>query len=67
MGARRRDQRLRTRPLDTMLTVVDASTFLDELVRGDDLAERDLAVSDTDERAISDLLVDQVEVADTRW
>lgn len=51
--------------LDTMVTVVDASTFLDELVRGDDLAERDLAASDTDERGISDLLVDQVEFADT--
>jgi G3E family GTPase len=48
-----------------MVTVVDASTFLDELLRGDDLAERDLAASDTDERGISDLLVDQVEFADT--
>ncbi len=50
--------------LDTMVTVVDASTFLDELVLGDDLADRHLEASATDERGISDLLVDQVEFAD---
>ncbi|WAJ44242.1 GTP-binding protein [Mycobacterium sp. Aquia_216] len=50
--------------LDTMVTVVDASTFLRELARGDELAARDLAVSDADSRTIADLLVDQVEFAD---
>lgn len=50
--------------LDTMLTVVDATTFLDELVRGDALADRDLAADVADERVVADLLVDQVEFAD---
>ncbi|GLE53867.1 GTP-binding protein [Mycobacterium montefiorense] len=50
--------------LDTMVTVVDASTFLSELARGDALVARDLAVSDADIRTIADLLVDQVEFAD---
>src|ERR1700754_1480467 len=60
--------------LDTMVTVVDASTFLRELARGEGLAARDLAgsdrgpralaVSDADGRTIADLLVDQVEFAD---
>jgi G3E family GTPase len=50
--------------LDTMVTVVDASTFLRELARGDALAARDLAAGDNDIRTIADLLVDQVEFAD---
>jgi G3E family GTPase len=50
--------------LDTMVTVVDASTFLSELARGEALAARDLAASDGDIRTIADLLVDQVEFAD---
>jgi G3E family GTPase len=50
--------------LDTMVTVVDASTFLRELAHGDALAARELAVSDADIRTIADLLVDQVEFAD---
>ncbi|AQT80588.1 cobalamin biosynthesis protein CobW [Mycolicibacterium litorale] len=50
--------------LDTLVTVVDASTFLPELARGEALTERDLAVADGDGRNISDLLVDQVEFAD---
>jgi G3E family GTPase len=50
--------------LDTMVTVVDASTFLRELARGDALAARDLAAGDDDIRTIADLLVDQVEFAD---
>ncbi|APE37541.1 cobalamin biosynthesis protein CobW [Nocardia mangyaensis] len=50
--------------LDTMVTVVDASTFLAELVRGDGLAERDLEAGEGDSRTIADLLVDQVEFAD---
>ncbi|MBY6537403.1 GTP-binding protein [Rhodococcus sp. BP-349] len=50
--------------LDTMVTIVDASTFLTEISRGDTLDERDLDVAEGDERSISDLLVDQVEFAD---
>lgn len=50
--------------LDTMVTVVDASTFLAEVVRGQPLAERDLQAGEGDERTIADLLVDQVEFAD---
>lgn len=51
--------------LDTMVTVVDASTFLDECDGLDDLAQRGIGLSDEDERTIVDLLVDQVEFADT--
>ncbi|MEU4808510.1 GTP-binding protein [Nocardia fluminea] len=50
--------------LDTMVTVVDASTFLAELVRGQALTERDLEAGEGDARSIADLLVDQVEFAD---
>ncbi|MFC4375982.1 GTP-binding protein [Nocardia halotolerans] len=50
--------------LDTMVTVVDAATFLAELVRGQGLAERDLEAGEGDSRTIADLLVDQVEFAD---
>lgn len=50
--------------LDTMVTVVDASTFLGELAKGQALAERDLQVAEGDARNIADLLVDQVEFAD---
>ncbi|MDN3268059.1 GTP-binding protein [Streptomyces sp. MA15] len=50
--------------LDTMVTLVDAASFLTELDTGDDLAERGLAPYEDDERTVSDLLVDQVEFAD---
>ncbi|MFI8528960.1 GTP-binding protein [Streptomyces aquilus] len=50
--------------LDTMVTVVDAANFLPELDSGDELAERDLAPFEDDERTVSDLLVDQIEFAD---
>jgi G3E family GTPase len=50
--------------IDTMVTLVDASTFLPELARGDALADRELAAADGDARSIADLLVDQVEFAD---
>ncbi|MBC2644348.1 MULTISPECIES: GTP-binding protein [unclassified Rhodococcus (in: high G+C Gram-positive bacteria)] len=50
--------------LDTMVTVVDASTFLGELAKGQRLDERDLEAGEGDQRSISDLLVDQVEFAD---
>ncbi|BDU08996.1 GTP-binding protein [Nocardia cyriacigeorgica] len=50
--------------LDTMVTVVDASTFLAEIARGQALAERNLQAGEGDERGIADLLADQVEFAD---
>lgn len=50
--------------LDTLVTVVDASTFLSEVVRGEGLADRNLAAGQGDARSIADLLTDQVEFAD---
>ena len=50
--------------LDTLVTVVDASTFLSEIARGEALADRDLAAAEGDARSIADLLTDQVEFAD---
>ncbi|MFI5714541.1 GTP-binding protein [Nocardia sp. NPDC051750] len=50
--------------LDTMVTVVDAATFLTEITRGETLAARHLEAGDGDERGIADLLADQVEFAD---
>lgn len=51
-------------PIDTMVTLVDASTFIDGLRRGRSLAEADQQATPEDERTVSDLLVDQVEFAD---
>ena len=50
--------------LDTLVTVVDVSTFLVEIARGEALADRAMSADDGDARSISDLLVDQVEFAD---
>jgi G3E family GTPase len=50
--------------LDTMVTVVDASNFLEHYEAGDSLKEKNLALGEEDERTISDLFVDQVEFAD---
>ena len=50
--------------LDTMLTVVDASRFLDHFQVLEDLAELGIARDDEDDRTVVDLLVDQVEFAD---
>jgi G3E family GTPase len=50
--------------LDTMVTVVDAERFVDQLDELCELAELDLAADDEDDRAVSELLVDQVEFAD---
>ncbi len=50
--------------LDTMVTVVDASSFRTEFNTYDDLADRQMGLSDEDERSIADLLTDQVEFAD---
>lgn len=51
--------------LDSMVTVVDALRFKEELLRADYLAERDLAAHEADDRTIADLLIEQVEFADT--
>ncbi|MFN3332416.1 MAG: GTP-binding protein [Caldilinea sp.] len=50
--------------LDTMVTVVDAHNFLRQFQESDLLADRGLAVSEEDERTITDLFVEQVEFAD---
>lgn len=50
--------------IDTMVSVVDASTFLDEVQVEDLLVDRDLEAAPDDDRALSNLLVDQVEFAD---
>lgn len=47
--------------LDTMVTVVDALNFLNDYEEGLDLKDKNLALSDEDDRTIVDLLVDQVE------
>jgi G3E family GTPase len=49
--------------LDTMVTVVDALNFLKDYAKGEELKARDLALSEEDERTVSDLLIDQVEFA----
>lgn len=50
--------------LDTMVTVVDASRFLRDWQATEELQARGLAVDASDERTVTDLLVDQVEFAD---
>jgi G3E family GTPase len=50
--------------LDTMVTVVDAASFLEEYRRADFLQARGQAVSDDDQRTIADLLIEQVEFCD---
>lgn len=50
--------------LDTMLTVVDASRFLEHFEVLEELAELGAAHDDEDDRTVVDLLVDQVEFAD---
>jgi len=49
--------------LDTLVTVVDAATFLDEYRRADDLSTRGQALGPEDQRTVTNLLVDQVEFA----
>ncbi|MGX6449103.1 zinc metallochaperone GTPase ZigA [Patulibacter sp. S7RM1-6] len=50
--------------LDTMVTVVDAARFLDDLGSLDDIAARGESLGPDDERTVVDLLIDQVEFAD---
>jgi G3E family GTPase len=49
--------------LDTMVTVVDGSTFLEDYDAADSLAALEIAAGETDERTTSDLLIEQVEFA----
>ena len=50
--------------LDTMVTVVDAETFLDDFQCVDELRDRGIGVDDDDSRDIARLLTDQIEFAD---
>jgi G3E family GTPase len=50
--------------LDTLVTVVDAVNFPQDLETADDLAERGQSLGDGDQRTLAELLVDQVEFAD---
>ena len=45
--------------LDTLVTVVDSTSFLDEVRKADDLEERGLEAQDGDSRTVADLLVAQ--------
>jgi G3E family GTPase len=50
--------------LDTLVTVVDAVAFPTDLESADDLADRGESLGADDGRALSELLIDQVEFAD---
>jgi G3E family GTPase len=50
--------------LDTMVTVVDASTFPTGLEAHETLADLEIGLSDEDDRSLASLLVEQVEFAD---
>jgi len=50
--------------LDTMVSVVDAATFLERFDVLEELADLGVGRDDEDDRSVSDLLVDQVEFAD---
>ena len=50
--------------LDTMVTVVDAASFLLEYQAADSLENRGESLNEDDERTVTDLLIDQVEFAD---
>ena len=49
--------------LDTMVTVVDANSWLDDFREGEQLKEVGMEISEEDDRTIADLLIDQVEFA----
>lgn len=51
-------------PIDTMVTLVDAAQFLQQIGQKKLLTEADLQATEEDERTIADLLVDQVEFGD---
>lgn len=49
--------------LDTMVTLVDSKNFLLDFGSSDDLVDREMGLSEEDERNVVDLLTDQVEFA----
>ena len=49
--------------LDTMVTVVDAANFLEDLRRGKDLKSLEQAATEDDPRTVADLLTEQAEFA----
>ena len=50
--------------LDTMVTVVDANRFWTDFQSNESLIDRKESISDSDDRNIADLLIDQVEFCD---
>jgi G3E family GTPase len=50
--------------LDTMVTVVDAKQFLENYQTSDTLVDKEIGLSNQDERTIVHLLTDQIEFAD---
>lgn len=50
--------------LDTLVTVVDARNFPHDYERSETLVDRQLALDDSDDRCVSDVLAEQVEFAD---
>ncbi len=50
--------------VDTLVTVVDASTFLADITGTASVHDRDLAFDDEDDRSIAELLIEQIEFAD---
>ena len=50
--------------VDTLVTVVDASTWLDEINESADLVDREMAFAEDDDRMVSELLLEQIEFAD---
>ncbi|MEM9380506.1 MAG: GTP-binding protein [Planctomycetota bacterium] len=49
--------------VDAMVTVVDASRFLEEMRTGDDITERGWSEDETDRRSVAQLMAEQVEFA----
>jgi G3E family GTPase len=49
--------------LDTMVSVIDARSFLDDFASDDFLADRGQVAGEEDERTLADLLTDQIEFA----
>ncbi|MEM9456430.1 MAG: zinc metallochaperone GTPase ZigA [Myxococcota bacterium] len=50
--------------LDTMVTVVDAASFLRDYAAADALKDRGESLGEQDHRTVTDLLIDQIEFAD---
>ncbi|MES2856985.1 MAG: GTP-binding protein [Bdellovibrionota bacterium] len=50
--------------IDTMVSVVNAVTFLDDIRNSEELADHDLAFDDEDDRMVSELIMEQIEFSD---